>query len=686
MLRWCSQGSLRSRGSEELLQPLSVTLPRASSPAPLRRLPTRESGAARVSSGASEGESGVNDLPWLTPGQNAHRQRDIRRIDELLQRPGPGPELEEDPAVDEWSWQPYRAAELEEDLAVDELPRQSYLTPELKEDLADAAGLVLRVERDVLRADQLHEILQSTLLPEVEWLELSILANRNRSDARLNQAELLGRLGRLPDSEALSMTDQVSVGGLVRRFAAAQQHRHANDAPFECTTRYIETVLPAGSGAGVRVQSRIVPGAAFGVHFTDPYPAVAPLEQTLPVRHTHVPDLALSSLTNAKGQLLYSGMNHGVVTTELTGQAVRRLPPGELSTMIEALLLPGDSARTVELSPTHRDPPNSPPRSPKSPVARYASQVHRNETMAEHLAASMRKEACRVIGDETLAAALFADPEKLRRALEGQTVELNPLSIVLVTQEDIDQWNDYRPDFLEWRARTGSVGLSVRGPSGKPREVRVQLTGNRHQFVVSADNGGLHLDTPAVLENRKAVEWLLGSGHGEEKTGVLAKQVASMRARAADLRREFVVSRHQFGTASQGLRDEKSDASGTVDPRLLVAGHRPVRIREEAEFVARKACTLETAGRQLQDVRKEASDWPFAIKSGRHVAARIALAGHLMGMLPMVSCMSGKSIAARVDAEIKFLATVADSQNGRLPPVKQNREVWGAARSAFGLR
>ena len=82
----------------------------------------------------------------------------------------------------------------------------------------------------------------------------------------------------------------------------------------------------------------------------------------------------------------------------------------------------------------------------------------------------------------------------------------------------------------------------------------------------------------------------------------------------------------------------------------------------------------------------EAGAWPYAIESGRHVAARIALAGHLMGMLPMVSCMSGEKIAARVDAEIKFLATVADSQDGRLPPVKQNREVWGAARRAFGLR
>ena len=650
------------------------------------RSPTPEQGAARVSPVKSEGEPRVDDLPWLLPEQNARRVRDIRRIDELLQQSAVAPELEDDLAIDESLRQPAIAPKLEVDLAIDESLQQPEFGPELKEDLAFAAGLVLRVERDVLRAEQLHRALRSALLPEAEWLELSFLANRNRRDARLNQAELHGRFGRLLDSGALSTTDQLPVRGLVRRLAAAQQYWHANDTPFECTTRYIETALPTGSGASVRVQSRIVPGAALGVYFSAPYPQVGPLEPPLSVRHTHVPDLALSSLTNAKGQLLYSGMNHGVVTTELTGLALRRLSARQLRTMIEVLLLPGDSARTVELSPTDRDPPKSPPKSPKSPVPRYASQVNRSEAQAEHLAASMRKEACRVIGDETLAAALCADPDKLRRALEGQTVELNPLSIVLVTQEDIDQWHRYRPDFLEWRARTSPVVLNVRGPSGEPREVRVQLTGNRHQFVVSAKKSKLHLDTPTILENKKAVEWLLGPGHVEENPGTLAEHVASMRVRAAELYPKFLMSRHQYGGASNGLSRETPEASRAVGPRLVVAGHRPVQRREEAEFVARRARTLETAGRQLQAMRMEAGAWPYAIESGRHVAARIALAGHLMGMLPMVSCMSGEKIAARVDAEIKFLATVADSQDGRLPPVKQNREVWGAARRAFGLR
>ncbi|MCY4563296.1 MAG: hypothetical protein OXE40_02315 [Gammaproteobacteria bacterium] len=580
-------------------------------------------------------------------------------MNELLQQPDPAPEREEH-------------------LAIDELLQQPCLEPELKEDLAFVAGLVIRVERDVLRADQLHEALRSALLPDADWLELSFLANRNRRDARLNQAELQGRLGRLLDSGALSTTDQAPVRGLHRRLAAAQQYWYANDAPFECTTRYIETVLPAGSGASVKVQSRIVPGAAFGVHFAETYPRVGPLEQSLPVRHTHVPDLALSSLTNAKGQLLYSGMSHGVVTTELTGQALRRLPARELRMMIEALLLPGDSVRTVESSPTHRDAPKSPGRSPEARVAEYASQVRRSEAQADLLAAFMRKEACRVIGNESLAAALFADQDKLRRALMGQTVELNPLSIVLVTQEDIDQWHGYRPDFLELPARTGPVVLSVRGPSGSPREVRVQLTGNRHQFVVSADEGELDLNVRTALENSKALEWLLGPAHREEEPGALAECVASTRARAADLRQGLV--------APTLPRRESTDAAGASDQRLLVAGHTLLRKKGEADFLARSARTLEHAGQQLRAIRMDEPEWPYVIRSGRRVAARVALAGHLMGMLPMVSCMSAKDVAACLDAEIKFCATVADGQDGRLPPVNPNPEVWDSARGAFAPR
>ena len=561
---------------------------------------------------------------------------------------------------------------------MDELLRRPDLKPELGKELASAARLVSRVETEVLRADQLHKAHRSSLLPIQEWLELSFLADRQRKDAGLNRAELHARLGRLLGSGGLAEADQDTVRGLHRRLAAAQQYGHASDSPFECISRYIEAALPGTSGTSLKVQSRIVPGAAFGVHFSDRYPRAGPLEQTLCERHTHVPDLVLTSLTNAKGQLLYSGINHGVVPSALSGEVLRRLHGRELRTMIEALLLPGNAARTIEISPTRRHAPKSPPKSPGALVAGYASEVHRSETTAEHLGAHMRREARRVTGDETLAAALFADPDKLRRALEGQTVELNPLSIVLVTQKDIDHWHGHRPDFLEWRTRTGPFGLSVRGPGGEPREVRVQLTGCRHQFVILPDESELALDTPTALENRKAVEWLLGLGRREEEPGALTNRVAAMRARVAELRQDLVASPWQ----GQGL----SDASGAVDRRLLIADHRLVQRTEEAELLARSARALEQAGRQLQAIGMQASDWPLVIPSGGRVAPLIALAAHLMGMLPMVSCVSDENIAERVDAEIKFLAAVTDSQNGQLPPANLNREVWGAVRGAFSSR
>ena len=75
----------------------------------------------------------------------------------------------------------------------------------------------------------------------------------------------------------------------------------------------------------------------------------------------------------------------------------------------------------------------------------------------------------------------------------------------------------------------------------------------------------------------------------------------------------------------------------------------------------RERCVHDEGTERSPDDEEFVWQGPLVIRSGRHVAARIALAAHLTSMLPMVSCMGGENVAARVDAEIKFLATVADS-------------------------
>ena len=67
------------------------------------------------------------------------------------------------------------------------------------------------------------------------------------------------------------------------------------------------------------------------------------------------------------------------------------------------------------------------------------------------------------------------------------------------------------------------------------------------------------------------------------------------------------------------------------------------------------------------------------------VVSRLALVGHLMGETPLVNCKSGKDRTGQLDAEVKFLATVADQGDGRLPPVDEDMARWRAARTDFTL-
>ena len=76
-------------------------------------------------------------------------------------------------------------------------------------------------------------------------------------------------------------------------------------------------------------------------------------------------------------------------------------------------------------------------------------------------------------------------------------------------------------------------------------------------------------------------------------------------------------------------------------------------------------------------------DWPCGVDEHRKVAALLALAGHLMGRVPLLSCASGRNLTERLDAEVKFLAAVANNEFGRLPPHDLDTPEWRAARDAF---
>ena len=94
-----------------------------------------------------------------------------------------------------------------------------------------------------------------------------------------------------------------------------------------------------------------------------------------------------------------------------------------------------------------------------------------------------------------------------------------------------------------------------------------------------------------------------------------------------------------------------------------------------------------TLGRAARDVKTiwENKDYRRGGGDPYKMVSRLALVSHLMGETPLFNCKSGKDRTGQLDAEVKFLATVADERDGRIPPVDRNMEVWRSARNDFTL-
>ena len=109
-------------------------------------------------------------------------------------------------------------------------------------------------------------------------------------------------------------------------------------------------------------------------------------------------------------------------------------------------------------------------------------------------------------------------------------------------------------------------------------------------------------------------------------------------------------------------------------------------LKAKLELLEKNARTLEDAVRQLKAERTAEEDWLSGEGQYLQVAARLALVAHLVGWTPLLSCASGRGLTDELDAEIKFLAAVAWSRGGRLPPFERDPRVREAAREEFRLR
>ena len=466
--------------------------------------------------------------------------------------------------------------------------------------------------------------------------------------------------------------------------------RVLNDQPWAPISRRVRTTLPETGGKSVVVESRIVPGKALAAHFAEDYASngVNCADRT---QYKHVPNLALTTLTNEKGQTLFSGLRHGVIDAYgIEGKRLARLPDDELRTMVGDLLVreggvePRSEGRERELD-------------------NLVTQIRSDPVQAAKSAEDMRVQASRDMAREMAVAALAADPEKLERALAGETVDIDLSSISLLTPDSIrhvagknasderKMLNHQTAAFAEL-GRSGAIGLPVRDHEGRPRTVTANVNVRQFNFGVNAGAvQGARLGSVTVVPSHApGVRDIMGWGFamrdndpnlhkllGPRGTGWLDGDVAAKAHSMLEQARELHDGRLSELRADLALAQPDSPDAAAAQREIAAVSEQVGSLEKNARTLVRAARDVKTIW-ENRDYRRGGGD-PYKMVS------RLALVSHLMGETPLFNCKSGKDRTGQLDAEVKFLATVADERDGSIPPVDRDMEAWRSARNDFTL-
>lgn len=455
-----------------------------------------------------------------------------------------------------------------------------------------------------------------------------------------------------------------------------------NDQPWDAITKRVATTLPDSDGNAITVESRIVPGKALAAHFNEDYVANG-INSADRTQYRHVPNLASTSVTNKSGKTLFAGLRHGVLDPyDINAKFLARLPDDRLKDMIGDLLIRDGATDRARGSREQQ-------------IANRLMRIRTSPTHATKAAEAMRAQASRDMAREMATAALVSDPATLQRALAGETVDIDLSSISLLTPDPImrrlgKRSGDERTmlrhqqDAFAELGRDGPAELTVRDASGERQTVRANIKVRQFNFGV---NFGAVEGVPVFRPHRRGLKDLTGWGFAMERNdphlnrllgppgepglgGDVRTRLGSLRAQAAELQR---------AERAQVPLLETDDATLAEARRVRYLG-----LLQQMDEVDKRSRTLEEAGTQLKAIW---ANEEYARGGGDpyKMVSRLALVSQLMGETPLFNCKSGKDRTGQLDAEVKFLATVADQQAGRLPPVDQDMARWRPARSDFTL-
>ena len=567
-----------------------------------------------------------SDLPWLTPDQFADLQAKRRRLNEL---------------------------------------KEQAQSPQVRDDLELAIGAVDMAEEKIESAHRLLKTSRSQALSADEWRELYYALDSGKRDLPGLQGLLNAGLGRLASSDAFSPEDAGLVNDLQKRFDDVHDYLRSSGPAWRCLTRPIRTTIPAGARRPLAVESHRMPGNVLRVHIgsgklTDTAEGAAP-----GARYFQVPGLTLTGLTNARGQMLYTGLRQGLLHAgELDGALLARLPDDELYSALMGYRQCLFARIYAEIASARQDEmADEQARADCSRIRKLSGGD------LEDWAHRLKQEAGLITLTELITAAVYANPEHLGKALGGGRFVVKFLSIALLTPADVALWHG-RP---EGSLHGASFGLAIGQPDEQGHENEFTAIAEFRQCVLSPVEERLCSDGGDGA-GRQAAERLLGPLDDARLGGDVGAAVAAIEARASRSLDELDECRRRHAlTAGE---------SGNDHPLSLMVARQLSRLQADTQRLHKDACTLKGAGTQLKAMW-DRDGWPSSPDACIQAAARLALVGHLTGEMPLLSCASGRDFTQRVEQEVQYLAAVADADNGQLPPVDPDLSVCSEVRQAF---
>ena len=566
-------------------------------------------------------------LPWLTPDEEAARRGFDAKVDELLD-------------ADD-------------------------LTDQQTDSLYAVADILSQVEDETRSVDKLLERARTGWLNSQDWRKLSSLLRSNRHDLHIYTSRLAAELGGLVEASVLSVTDATLARESLQRLADSHNYLTSSGLPWADLVRRIETILPIGPGKPVAVDSRFVPGGLLRARLADGLPSGDSADASPEARYRHVADLEQTNLANHLGEPLFSALRHRVIgAPELDRGMLTRLADHELKALVGTL--PIGEARMPRADSTE-----------EQQAAYRCSRIRDDPEFAEHCAWAMRTEVCRGSARELAATALLTDPQQLQWGLGGEIARVHLFSVSLLQADDFETWSAQR-DALDELESGSPLELRVHGVTGEPCTILANV--EVRQFALSAGREKLDANplyaAPRERAGRlKAMTGLLGDENSRDLGGAVVASVEAMELQVRDASHDLYALEEDH---LQSVQEHGDDHPASLD-----IGHALVRQKEDRDFMARRARTLRETGQQLKALWLAGGDWPAGAEAHRLAASRLALAAHLMGETPLLSCSGDRQPVAQLDAEVKFIATVADHQDGRLLEVDADKVVWMQARRDF---